>query len=274
MAHAAGIPKVSRLRARQRIGKYRIEKRLGEGGFAGVYQAYDTIEGVRVALKVPHAPYVNDDVLKDFRSEFRSSSRLRHDNILAVKDASIVQDRLIIAMPLGIESLGDRMKRRMSTRRTLHYIEQLLDAVAHAHENDIVHCDIKPENLILFPDDELRLTDFGVAKVSQKTLSNSIRGTVGHMAPEQAMGRATYQSDVFAIGLTSYRLLTGEWPEWPFTWPLPGHKKLRRRVHPKFVAWLKRALQANPKKRFRDAVQMRDAYVRIAPTIARHLDSR
>jgi serine/threonine-protein kinase len=270
----SGITRHNRLRVRQLLGKYKIEKRLGEGAFAGVYQAYDTIEGVRVALKVPHQTYVNDEVMRDFKAEFKSSSRLRHDNILPVKDASIILDRLVISMPLGEESLGDRLKRRISTRRAIDYLEQLLDAVAHAHENHIIHCDIKPDNMILFPGNELRLADFGVAKVSQKTLSATIRGTVGHMAPEQAMGKASYQSDVFAIGLVAHRMLTSHWPEWPFKWPLEGHNRLRGRVHPKFIVWLKKSLEPTARKRFKSAIHMRDAYIRIAPAIRRHLDER
>lgn len=264
--------KVKKLRVRQRVGKYRIEKRLGDGAFASVYQAYDTIEGIRVALKVPHADYVNDEVMKDFRSELRSSSRLDHENILPVKDASIIDDRLVIAMPLGRESLADRLQRRISTRRSIDFIEQLLDAVAHAHDNKIVHCDIKPENLILFPGGDLRLTDFGVARVSQKTIGNTIRGTVGHMAPEQAMGKPSYRSDVFAVGLICYRMLSGSWPEWPFKWPLEGASKLRGKVHPKLIQWLRRSLEPTASKRFKDVGHMRNAYIEIQPTVRRHLE--
>ncbi len=266
--------KVKKLKIRQRVGKYRIEKRLGDGAFASVYQAYDTIEGIRVALKVPHPDYVNDEVLKDFRSELKSSSRLDHENILPVKDASIIQERLVIAMPLGKESLADRLQRRLSTKRSIDFIEQLLDAVAHAHEHKIIHCDIKPENVILFPDGDLRLTDFGVAKVSHNTIGNTIRGTIGHMAPEQAMGKPSYRSDVFAVGLICYRMLSGSWPEWPFEWPLEGAAKLRGKVHPKLILWLKRSLEPSASRRFKDVGHMRNAYIDIRPTVRRHIERR
>ncbi|MFV0443082.1 MAG: protein kinase domain-containing protein, partial [Planctomycetaceae bacterium] len=144
------------LRVRQSIGKYRIERRVSEGGFATVYQAYDTIEGVRVALKIPHPKLVNDDILSDFRTEVRLAAKLEHPHILALKDASIIDDQLVIAFPLGERSLADRLRNRISLPVALELADQLIDAVAHAHGHRIIHCDIKPENCILFPGNQLR----------------------------------------------------------------------------------------------------------------------
>jgi serine/threonine protein kinase len=97
----------------------------------------------------------------------------------------------------------------------------MIEAVAYAHRQRIIHCDIKPENFILFPDNRLRLTDFGIARVAQNTVAGSGSGTVGYMAPEQAMGKPSMRSDVFSLGLVIYRMLTGQLPEWPFEWPPP-----------------------------------------------------
>lgn len=246
----------SQLKIRQKIGKYRIESRLGEGGFATVYRAADTIEGIRVALKVLHSDYMTDDVLKGFRKEVRTTSQLDHVNILSIKDASIIEGRLVIALPLGEETLDQRIRRRMSLKLILDISDQILEAVACAHSNKIVHCDIKPENVILFDGGLIRLTDFGIAKVAQKTLRGSGTGTIGYMAPEQAMGKPSYRSDVFSIGLMLYRMLSGEWPEWPFEWPAPGYQKLRKRVHPDMIALLKRAIDPMPRRRFKDAGHM------------------
>ena len=88
------------LKARHKLGKYRIENRISEGGFASVYQAYDTIEGVRVALKIPTASTVNPQMLKDFRNEVRLASKLVHPNILPIKDASIIDGTFVIVLPL------------------------------------------------------------------------------------------------------------------------------------------------------------------------------
>jgi serine/threonine-protein kinase len=251
------------LRIRQSIGKYRIEKRVSEGGFATVYQAFDTIEGVRVALKIPHARLINSDVLSDFRTEVRLSARLDHPNILPLKDASIINDRLVIVYPLGERSLADRLKKRISLRLALHFADQLLAAGAHAHHHRIIHCDIKPENCILFAGNHLRLADFGIAKIAQRTVRGAGTGTVGYMAPEQAMGKPSQRSDVFSIGLIIYRMLAGEWPEYPYQWPPPGFARIRRRVHPDLLAFLKRAIDPDPRRRFRDAEQMRNVFLRL-----------
>ena len=262
------------LRVRQRLGKYRIEKRLGEGGFARVYQAMDTIQGIRVALKVPHAPYVNDEVLSEFRKEARTTSKLDHENILPVTDASFIGDHFVIVFPLGERTLDDRLKRRISTEVALDIIEQVLSAVACAHRHRIIHCDIKPENVILFADGRARLTDFGIAKVAQKTIRGSGTGTVGFMAPEQAMGKPSLRSDVFSTGLLMYRMLAGEWMEWPFEWPGPGHTRLRSRVHTDLVDLIRRATEFTPRKRFADADQMLRAWLRLKPRVLRSLRAK
>lgn len=244
------------IRTRQKIGKYRIEKRLGEGGFAAVYRAMDTIQGIRVALKIPHEPYVTDQVLTDFRKEVRTVCKLDHPNVLSIKDASIIDERFVIVFPLGERTLDERMRSRMSFELVMDISEQVLEAVACAHRQRIIHCDIKPENVILFDKRHIRLTDFGIAKVAQKTIRGSGTGTVGYMAPEQAMGKPSFRSDVFSIGLLMYRMLAGHWPEWPFEWPPKGYQRLKSKAHPDLIAFVKRAIEPNPRNRFRDADQM------------------
>ncbi len=129
----------------------------------------------------------------------------------------------MIALPLGEESLEERLARRLSLRTALDFGEQLLRAVSFAHEQHVIHCDVKPDNLLLFPDGRLRLTDFGISKVAHRTISASGAGTVGYMAPEQAMGRPSRRSDVFASGLVLWQMFSGRLPEWPFEWPLAGY---------------------------------------------------
>lgn len=262
------------LRSRQRLGKYRIERRLGVGAFAAVYQAMDTIQGIRVALKVPHATLVTPEVLSDFRNEIRTTSRLEHQNILSLRDASIIDDRLVMVFRLGSETLDDRLRRRMSLVTALNFCDQILEGAAYAHRQRIVHCDIKPENVILFEGQHVRLADFGIAKVSQRTLQGSGTGTVGYMAPEQAMGRPSLKSDVFSIGLIVYRMLSGHWPEWPYEWPFAGAQRLRGRIHPDFVAFMKKAISLRPANRYRDADQMLSAFRRLRPRTLRYAEAR
>jgi len=246
------------LKARQWLGKYRILGRIASGPLADVYRAQDTIQKVKVALKIPKA----DDATghDEFLHEVQVASKLKHPNILSVMNASYIDDQFVIAMELGEESLADRIERRISTVRALDLAGQALASMAHAHSYKIIHCDIKPENFILFPGNQLKLADFGFAKLNLRTLKASGSGTIDYIAPEQAMGRPKFQSDVFSLGLVIYRLLSGSLPEWPFEWPLKGHDKLMARVRPELVEVLRKSIQLDPKKRYRDAVQMQAAF--------------
>lgn len=258
-----------KIKSRQMLGKYRIERKLGEGGFAAVYQAIDTIEGVPVALKIPHGHLLDQAVLEDFRKEVRLAAQLKHPNILPLKNAEFIDGRFVIAFPLGDRTLADRLTSRLSTALALSYSEQLLEAAAYAHQCRIIHCDIKPENLILFPDNQLMLTDFGIAKVALRTIRASGSGTVGYIAPEQAMGRPSFRSDVFSIGLVMYRMFSGHLPEWPIEWPPPGYDKLRARVHNDLIELIRRSIEIDPRKRFDDAGRMLSALQRVKPRAVR-----
>ncbi|WP_145055308.1 serine/threonine-protein kinase [Lignipirellula cremea] len=247
------------LRVRQKFDKYRIEKKLGEGGFATVYQALDTIEGIRVALKIPYHSPVDEDVLR----EVRLTARLDHPNILSLKYAAYIQDHFVIVTPLGERTLSDRLRSRLNFVTMIDYIEQMLEATAHAHREKVMHCDIKPENMILFPQNVLRLADFGLAKVSWRTVASSGSGTLGYMAPEQAMGQASFRSDVFSLGLIICRMLSGEWPAWPYDWPPPGYARIRRRAHADLIQFVQKSMEFKPRDRYRDADQMLNAFRRI-----------
>ncbi|MFQ5507043.1 MAG: serine/threonine-protein kinase, partial [Planctomycetota bacterium] len=253
------------LRRGTRVGKYRIERRLAEGGFASVYRAFDNVEGILVALKIPHQAAMMRDRLEDFRGEVRLTARLDHPNILPIKDANFIDGQFVIATPLGESTLADRLTRRLSPKTALDYAGQLLAGLAHAHEHRIIHCDIKPENLILFRGVRLRLTDFGIARFALRTLQGSGSGTIGYIAPEQAMGKPSFRSDVFSAGLVIYRMLSGSLPDWPFTWPPPGYERLRRHVHPDLIAFLARSLSVSPGRRYENGVRMMTAYRRLLP---------
>ncbi|MGB1277836.1 MAG: serine/threonine-protein kinase, partial [Nannocystaceae bacterium] len=184
-----------RVRVGQRLGKYKIRRRLARGGFGDVYEAYDTIEGISVAMKVPLG--VSAQTLADFRREIQITARLDHPNILPIKNADIYDGILVVSYPLGERTLDERLTRRISLANILGFGQQMLAGLAYAHENGIVHCDVKPDNLILFADGSLRLGDFGIAKFGLRTIHGSNSGTLGYIAPEQAMGHPSPRSDVF-----------------------------------------------------------------------------
>lgn len=247
----------------QQLGKYKLIERLGVGGFAVVYRARDSVEGHDVALKLPTTPY-GADSRETLLREVRVGLRLDHPNILPIRNADFVGDQLIIAYPLGKESLARRLKRRISNQRAVSIAEQLLAAMAYAHARRVIHCDINPSNVILFADDHVLLADFGLARVAaQSIIFGSGSGTVGYIAPEQAMGHPSFRSDVFALGLVIYRLFAGELPRWPYRWPLPGADRVRRKLSPEALAWLRRALEVEDRRRYGNAGSMLRAYERL-----------
>lgn len=252
------------LKARQKLGKYSIRRRLAEGGFGQVYEAYDTIEGLGVAIKLPHRHLITPQMLAEFRKEVRHAAALDHPNILPIKNAQFIDGQFVIVYPLGECTLADRLKRRLSLATRLMLVEQMLEAVAHAHSHRIIHCDVKPENLILFSGSRLRLTDFGTSRIFQKrTLEGSGSGTVGYVAPEQAMGKPALRSDVFSLGIVIYEMFSGELPGWPYDWPPVGYDRLRRSLHPQFIALVRRAMSVTQGRRFENAIRMLMAFQRL-----------
>ena len=260
------------LRARQKIGKYKILSRISSGPLADVYAAHDTIHKQRVALKIPREG--DNTGHEEFLHEVQVAAKLQHPNILSVINASYIDDKFVIAMELGEQSLADRLERRIASATATDLAGQALAALAFAHERRIIHCDIKPENFILFPGHQLKLADFGFAKISLRTLKASGSGTIDYIAPEQAMGRPKFQSDVFSIGLVIYRLFSGKLPEWPFEWPLKGYDQLTARVRPEFVSFLKRAIQLDPMKRYPTAIEMQSEFERLKSHARRQKRSR
>ena len=251
------------LRRRQRLGQYRIEGRLSTSEFAEVYRAYDTVEGIRVALKLPHQRLVDRNTLDTFRREVRMVARLDHPNILPIKTAGLIHGRFVIVMPLGKESLADRLGRRLARRTAHDFMRQLLEGLACAHRRRVAHLDVKPENLILFPENRLRLADFGLARVVLRTLAASGSGTIGYVAPEQALGKPSLRSDVFSAGLVMWRLMSGRVPEWPFEWPYPGLARAEDGWDSRLIRLVRRATQVDQRKRFASAVPMLRSFNRI-----------
>ncbi len=255
---------VRSLRIGSRLDKYRLVKKLGHGGFATVYSALDQIENRHVAIKVPDEKYVADlSSLEDLQREVRIMAKLDHEQIVRLKDARFIDGRFVMIFPLGLESLDSRLQRRMARQTALDYVRQMVSAVAFAHGNQVLHRDIKPDNFILFPDNRLRLTDFGLARIERGRGDHSASGTLGYMSPEQAMGRPTFRSDVFSLGLVIYRMFSGELPTYPFDKPLPGGARARRVMTTEFLDWVRKAIDLNPARRFRDAVAMENALGRI-----------
>lgn len=261
--------KPAELVAGQRLGKYRLEKLLGTGGSCEVWEAKDCVEDISVALKIPLVGVGGERDSEQLFREVRLVARLRHPHIMSVKNADIIEGHAVLATELSVGTLDDR-SRPMSVRRILAIIVQVLDGLAYAHRNRVVHCDVTPNNIFLFPDGRAALGDFGISlKVKGRMETVDEFGTPGYVAPEQAYGKPTYRSDCFAIGLILYEYLTGVLPRWPFRWPPRGYQRLRDRTSLAMVAFLKRALSVDPERRFADAGEMLAALTEAVPKALR-----
>ncbi len=257
--------KKARLAVGRRLGKYRLEARLGTGGSCEVWRARDTVEGIRVALKIPLVGVGGERDSEQLLREVRLVAKLRHPHIMPIKNADVIDGHAVLATELSVGTLEDR-SRPMSVKRILSIVLQVLDGLTYAHRQRVVHCDVTPNNIFLFPDGRVALGDFGISlKIKGRMATVDDFGTPGYVAPEQAYGKPTYQSDCFAVALILYEYLTGVLPRWPFRWPPRGYERLRERTSLAMLAFLKRALAIDPQKRFSDASEMRAALIEAMP---------
>jgi Tol biopolymer transport system component/predicted Ser/Thr protein kinase len=209
------------------IAQYQITEKLGEGGMGEVYKATDSRLGRIVALKILPAGKVSDpDRKRRFILEARSASALNHPNIVTIYDINHVDGVDFIAMEyVSGSTLGDLIPRTgMRLRDVLKYSIQIAAALARAHAAGIIHRDIKPANIMVAPDGQVKLLDFGLAKLTEvdedpseavtrknsPTEQGAIMGTVSYMSPEQAEGRRIdARSDIFSFGSVLYEMATG-----------------------------------------------------------------
>ncbi len=205
-----------------RIGKYRIDGVLGSGAMGVVYKAYDADIARTVALKTIRHELLDGlqeaDIVARFRNEAQASGRLVHPNIVAVYDFGAYADTTYIAMeyvdgtPLNAFLVKDVP---MDLAASITCITQLLRALDYAHARGVVHRDIKPANILITGDAQVKITDFGIAKIESSTLTQvgAVIGTPSYMSPEQFKGETVDgRSDLFAVGIVLYQMLTGVRP--------------------------------------------------------------
>ena len=200
-------------------GKYGIVQLIGEGGFALVYLAYDTILERQVAIKeLGSALALDESVIGRFIAEGKAAMLLRHPNIVEVYDVFREGDGYYIAMEyLSGGSLQDRLRDqgRLSVDETLRIMRQVCAGLAHAHSKGVVHCDVKPANILFDEDGTAKVTDFGIAHVSADLMTRAWRtatrfsaGTLQYMSPEQLEGkRDDPRVDVYALGAVLFEML-------------------------------------------------------------------
>ena len=200
--------------------RYRLLERIGGGGMAEVYLAEDVLLTRQVAVKILRSQFTGDeDFVTRFRQEARAAARLSHANIVSIFDVGCEADRHYIVMEyVAGETLKDLIKRDgpLSPVRAAEIAAQVTAALKQAHENNIVHCDIKPHNILLGRDGNAKVTDFGIARaVSSQTTTQvaGVLGSVQYLSPEQARGYGVdAQSDIYSLGVVLYEILSGEPP--------------------------------------------------------------
>jgi beta-lactam-binding protein with PASTA domain len=201
-------------------GRYRIESRIARGGMATVYTAQDIRLDRTVAIKVMHAGLATDeDFVRRFIGEAKAAAALSNPNVVAVYDQGTDGERVYLVMEyVPGRTLRDLLteRGRLGPRAALEIMQPVLAALAAAHRAGLVHRDVKPENVLITRDGQVKVADFGLARAetaSGMTKTGMIIGTVGYMAPEQVLsGHADLRSDVYAAGVMLFELLTGALP--------------------------------------------------------------
>lgn len=199
--------------------RYRILEKAGSGGMADVYLAYDTILDRKVAVKVMHPKYARDEsFVMRFRREAQAAANLNHPNIVSVYDWGEEDGTYFIVMEYIV---GETLKDLVNKKGTFDVIvaidiaKQVARALSFAHKNEVIHRDIKPQNIVITNDGLAKVTDFGIArgKSSSITETGAVMGSVYYISPEQAQGLpATELSDIYSLGVTLYEMLTGSLP--------------------------------------------------------------
>ena len=201
-------------------GRYKILEVLGVGGMAFVLKAEDLMMNRVVAIKILNDQYNGDEQAETrFINESKAVAMLSHKNIVSVYDVAIYPDMKYIVMEyldgITLKEYLDK-KGALPWKEACIYIGQVLRALEHAHSKGVIHRDIKPQNIILQKNGEIKVTDFGIAKLpndSSLTTTEKAIGTVYYISPEQASGKETsFSSDIYSVGVMLYEALTGRLP--------------------------------------------------------------
>ena len=201
-------------------GRYEIQEVIGVGGMAVVYKAYDNIDDRIVAVKILKDEYLaNEEFRRRFKNESKAIAVLSHPNIVKVSNVSY-GDRLQYIVMEYVEGITLKeyieQQGKLGIKETVHFTMQILRALQHAHDKGIVHRDIKPQNIMLLSNGNIKVTDFGIARFSYsdtKTMTDSAIGSVHYISPEQARGGTTDdRADIYSVGVVMYEMLTGQVP--------------------------------------------------------------
>ncbi len=273
----------------ERIGKYTISGVLGRGSMGTVYKGFDPHIHRAVAIKTIHRELLGDSTATDsmaarFRNEAKAVGRIAHPGVVAIYDFGEDGDVTFIAMEFVDGRTLDEIlavPQMLSEANVLAVMDQLLEALAVAHSQGVWHRDIKPANLIVTKAGQVKLTDFGIARLEDANLTqvSSMIGTPAYMAPEQFTGKGIdHRADIFACGVLLYRMLTGRRAFTGATQEVmykilndepPPPSVVTQGLRPvAFDAVVARAIAKNPANRYPDALAMRTALQALSRTPA------
>jgi serine/threonine-protein kinase len=249
--------------------RYELEELVGSGGMSDVFRARDNQLDRRVAIKILHERYAGDpEYLTRFRTEARSVARLSHPNIVTVIDRGDDAGRQYIVFEhVDGENLKELVQRsgRLPVRRAIELALAVADGLAFAHQEGLVHRDVKPQNVLLSREGEVKVTDFGIARSLEVehgvTQTGTVLGTGEYLAPEQASGKPiSPATDVYSLGVVLWEMLAGEVPFNGENFvavalrhvnePVPRLRDVRPDVSPRLAAAVERALAKDPAHRF------------------------
>jgi serine/threonine protein kinase len=210
------------------IGKYKILKKLGSGGFGTVYLAEDTILKCQRALKIPHRTSTQTDKL--LQESVLQTRLLDHPHIVKLLTVDIIDNILIMVMEYiegtDLEKILDKSS-SLEIKTALRYLKQILSALAFAHQKSVIHRDIRPSNILVNLDNDVKIADFGTSTLLQeKQFATTKIGSPPYMAPEQFEGKAVFASDIYSAGSLFYEMVTG-FPPIVLANPMEIYKKAK-----------------------------------------------
>jgi len=255
-------------------GRYEVQEIIGVGGMAVVYKAYDSIDDRIVAVKILKDEFLaNEEFRRRFKNESKAIAVLSHPNIVKVFDVSY-GDRLQYIVMEHVEGITLKeyivQRGKINWKEAVHFVTQILRALQHAHDKGIVHRDVKPQNIMLLQNGNIKVTDFGIARFSRsetRTMTESAIGSVHYISPEQARGDLTDdKADIYSVGVVMYEMLTGQLPFQSDNsvsvaiMQVQADPKRPREINDTIPPGLEqitmRAMQKNPKERYQSAAEM------------------